>query len=59
MSLKYIILVFETIWNCREKKETMSLKHALLWYLKRFGTAEKFLKTMSLNNVFIVIAILG
>ena len=59
VSKNTIVLVFETIWNCREKMKTMSLKHALLWYLKRFGTAEKFLKTMSLKNVFIVIAILG
>jgi len=34
----YILTVFET---AERKMKTMSLKHALWWYLKRFGTAEK------------------
>ena len=31
--------VFETIWNCREKMKTMSIRHAVWRYLKRFKTA--------------------
>ena len=33
------VTVFETIWNCREKMKTMSLRHAVWRYLKRFKTA--------------------
>ena len=34
-----ILVVSETIWNCREIDENnVHLKHALLRYLKRFGT---------------------
>jgi len=29
------------IWNCRENKKTMSLKHESWRYLERFGTEEK------------------
>jgi len=31
----------------------MSLEHAFSRYLKRFGTAEKNMKTMSLNHAFL------
>ena len=44
------LTLFETIWKCREKMKTMSLKHALWWYLNRFETAENFLKKMSLKH---------
>ena len=35
------LAVLETISNCKANFKTMSLKHALWRYLKRFGTAEK------------------
>ena len=41
VSKGYILTVFETIWNCREKMKTMSLRDALWPYLQRFGAAEK------------------
>jgi len=47
-----ILKVFETIWNCREKMRTMSLKNAFWHFLKRFGTADFFGKTMALKHVF-------
>ena len=34
-----ILTIFKTIWNCREKMKTMSLKNAFWHYLKRFRTA--------------------
>ena len=46
-----ILVVSETIWNCRKIDENnVHLKHAFWWYLKRFGTAENILKTMSLKH---------
>jgi len=35
-----------------KRLKTISLKHALWWYLKRFGTAENLVKTMLLKHVF-------
>jgi len=36
-----ILVVSETIWNCREKMKIMSRKYAFWRYLNRFGTVGK------------------
>ena len=37
------LVVPETIWNCIELDENnVHLKHAFVWYLKRFRTSEKY-----------------
>ena len=41
VSKECILTLFEKIGNCRNLLTTMSLKHALWRYLKRFGTADK------------------
>ena len=38
---KWCILTPDDSWNFRGEMKTMSLKHALWRYAKRFGTAEK------------------
>jgi len=45
-----ILIVFETIWNCRENIENNVSKACILTYLKRFRITEIFLKIMSLKH---------
>ena len=41
----WILTVFETIWNCREKMKTRTFERVFCHYLKRyFGTAKKIWK---------------
>ena len=46
-----ILKLFKAIWNCRHF-ENKDSKGAFWWYLKQLGTAEKILKTGTLNGAF-------
>jgi len=46
VSKSCVLTLFERIWNCREKFENSVSKACILMVLKRFGTAEKILKTL-------------
>jgi len=52
VSKAYILTAFKTTWNCREHFKKHFFKACALRYLKRFGTAEKTMKTMSLKHAF-------